>query len=120
LSDFAKSAAGVSTTVDMQPEAGRRLSLSEGIEGLFSSTCNYLDKSSVAQILGRSLRGAATYVRFAPNEAGRYWDGSAGGVRMTEEFQDAMKAWAKKQTDNPPLATAVRRLLKLWLKAEGK
>jgi hypothetical protein len=42
------------------------------------------------------------------------------GVRMTEEFQDKIKAWAKKQEDNPSLAAAVRRLVKLGLKAKGK
>jgi hypothetical protein len=26
------------------------------------------------------------------------------GVRMTEEFQDAIKVWAKKQSDEPPSA----------------
>ena len=43
------------------------------------------------------------------------------GVRMTEDFQDAIKAWAKKQPDTPPLATAIRRLVELGLlKAKGK
>jgi hypothetical protein len=37
------------------------------------------------------------------------------GVRMTEEFQHAIKAWAKKQSDDPPLATAIRRLVELGL-----
>lgn len=40
------------------------------------------------------------------------------GVRMTEEFQNAIKAWAKKQSDDPPLATAIRRLVELGLKAK--
>jgi hypothetical protein len=40
------------------------------------------------------------------------------GVRMTGEFQAAIKAWAKKQSDDPPLATAIRRLVELGLKAK--
>jgi hypothetical protein len=40
------------------------------------------------------------------------------GVRMTEKFQDAIKSWAKKQPDSPPLATAVRRLVELGLKVK--
>ena len=40
------------------------------------------------------------------------------GVRMTEEFQNTIKAWAKKQSDDPPLATAIRRLVELGLKAK--
>jgi hypothetical protein len=36
---------------------------------------------------------------------------------MTEEFQDEIKAWAKKQTDSPALAPAIRRLVELGLKA---
>jgi len=42
------------------------------------------------------------------------------GVRMTDEFQDAIKAWAKKQSDHPPLAAAIRRLVELGLKVKGK
>src|SRR6267378_1328933 len=42
------------------------------------------------------------------------------GVRMTEEFQDAIKAWAKKQSDNPPLAAAIRRLVELGLAGTKK
>ncbi|MCU1253639.1 MAG: hypothetical protein JWQ49_6668 [Edaphobacter sp.] len=37
------------------------------------------------------------------------------GVRMTEELQDEIKAWAKKQEDKPPLAAAIRRLVELGL-----
>ena len=37
------------------------------------------------------------------------------GVRMTEEFQDQIKGWAKKQEDDPPLAEAIRRLVELGL-----
>ena len=40
------------------------------------------------------------------------------GVRMTEEFQDEIRAWAKKQTDSPALAPAIRRLVELGLKAK--
>jgi hypothetical protein len=40
------------------------------------------------------------------------------GVRMTEEFQDVIRAWAKKQPDDPPLAPAIRRLVELGLKAK--
>ena len=39
---------------------------------------------------------------------------------MTEEFQDAIKAWAKKQSDNPPLAAAIRRLVELGLAGTKK
>ncbi|MEH2546671.1 hypothetical protein V1283_003316 [Bradyrhizobium sp. AZCC 2262] len=42
------------------------------------------------------------------------------GVRMTEDFQHAIKAWAKKQPDNPPLATATRRLVELGLTVKTK
>jgi len=34
---------------------------------------------------------------------------------MTEGFQDGIKAWAKKQPDQPALATAIRRLVELGL-----
>jgi hypothetical protein len=40
------------------------------------------------------------------------------GVRMTEDFQDKIKAWAKKQEDNPPLAAAIRRLVEIALKVK--
>jgi hypothetical protein len=40
------------------------------------------------------------------------------GVRMTEEFQAEIKTWSKKQSDDPPLATAIRRLVELGLKAK--
>jgi hypothetical protein len=42
------------------------------------------------------------------------------GVRMTEDFQAEIKAWAKKQEDQPPLAAAIRRLVELGLKAKPK
>jgi hypothetical protein len=42
------------------------------------------------------------------------------GVRMTEELQDQVRAWARKQEDDPPLATAVRHLVEIALKAKGK
>jgi hypothetical protein len=34
---------------------------------------------------------------------------------MSEEFQDDVRAWAKNQPDNPQLAPAIRRLIKLGL-----
>jgi hypothetical protein len=34
---------------------------------------------------------------------------------MTEELQAQIKAWAKKQKDNPPLASAIRRLVEIGL-----
>jgi DNA-binding XRE family transcriptional regulator len=37
------------------------------------------------------------------------------GIRMTQEFQDEIKAWAKKQNDNPSLAAAIRRLVDIGL-----
>jgi hypothetical protein len=40
------------------------------------------------------------------------------GVRMTKEFQAEIKAWAKKQQDDPALATAIRRLVELGLKVK--
>jgi hypothetical protein len=42
------------------------------------------------------------------------------GIRMTEEFQAAIRVWAKKQSDDPPLATAIRRLVELGLKMKTK
>jgi hypothetical protein len=42
------------------------------------------------------------------------------GVRMSEEFQDDIRAWAKKQPDEPPLAPAIRRLVELGLKVKAK
>ena len=42
------------------------------------------------------------------------------GVRMTEEFQAEIKGWSKKQPDHPPLATAIRRLVELGLKAKAR
>jgi hypothetical protein len=41
------------------------------------------------------------------------------GVRMTEEFQTEIKGWSKEQPDHPPLATAIRRLVELGLKAKA-
>jgi len=37
------------------------------------------------------------------------------GVRMPEEFQAEIKAWAKKQQDHPALAPAIRRLVEIGL-----
>jgi hypothetical protein len=37
------------------------------------------------------------------------------GVRMSEELQAEIRAWAGKQDDDPPFATAVRRLVELGL-----
>jgi hypothetical protein len=42
------------------------------------------------------------------------------GVRMTDDLQAEIKAWAKRQEDQPPLAAAIRRLVELGLKAKGK
>ncbi len=42
------------------------------------------------------------------------------GVRMTEEFQAEINAWAKKQEDHPALATAIRRLVELGLKVKTR
>jgi hypothetical protein len=39
------------------------------------------------------------------------------GVRMPEEFQAEIKAWAKKQQDHPALAPAIRRLVEIGLDA---
>ena len=39
------------------------------------------------------------------------------GVRMTEEFQAEIVAWARMQPDVPALATAIRRLVKIGLEA---
>jgi hypothetical protein len=40
------------------------------------------------------------------------------GVRMTEDLQGQIKAWAKRQDDDPPLATAIRRLVEAALRAK--
>jgi hypothetical protein len=40
------------------------------------------------------------------------------GVRMTPAFQNEIKRWAAKQSDEPPLAEAVRRLVEIGLKAK--
>lgn len=40
------------------------------------------------------------------------------GVRMHESFQDQIRAWATKQSDKPPFAIAVRRLVEFGLKAQ--
>jgi hypothetical protein len=42
------------------------------------------------------------------------------GVRMTEEFQAEIKGWAKKQSDHPALAVAIRRLVELGLTVKAK
>jgi hypothetical protein len=42
------------------------------------------------------------------------------GVRMTEEFQSEIKAWARKQPDHPALAAAIRRLVELGLTVKTK
>jgi hypothetical protein len=59
-----------------------------------------------------------------PKRRGRPATGNAPmvGVRMTEDFQAEIKTWAKKQSDDPALATAIRRLVELGLsvKAKGK
>jgi len=41
------------------------------------------------------------------------------GVRMSEDLQSEIREWAGKQDDEPPLATAIRRLVELGLK-KGK
>jgi hypothetical protein len=38
---------------------------------------------------------------------------------MTEDFQATIKVWAEKQSDQPALATAIRRLVELGL-SNGK
>jgi|HubBroStandDraft_2_1064218.scaffolds.fasta_scaffold2658198_1 hypothetical protein len=40
------------------------------------------------------------------------------GVRMSEGFQGEIRAWAKRQPDNPPLAPAIRRLVEIGLRAK--
>jgi hypothetical protein len=37
---------------------------------------------------------------------------------MPEDFQGKIRAWATKQDDKPALATAIRRLVELGLKAK--
>jgi hypothetical protein len=37
------------------------------------------------------------------------------GVRMPEDFQNLIRAWAAKQSDKPPLAAAIRRLVEIGL-----
>jgi hypothetical protein len=55
-----------------------------------------------------------------PKKRGRPATGNAPlvGVRMTEDFQAEIKTWAKKQSDDPALATAIRRLVELGLKSK--
>jgi hypothetical protein len=40
------------------------------------------------------------------------------GIRMHESFQDQIRAWAVKQSDKPPFAIAIRRLVEFGLKAQ--
>ena len=42
------------------------------------------------------------------------------GVRMTEDFQASIRAWAKKQPDEPALAPAIRRLIDIGLTVKQK
>jgi hypothetical protein len=55
-----------------------------------------------------------------PNKRGRPATGNAPlvGVRMTETLQAEIKEWGKKQSDSPALATAIRRLVEIGLKAK--
>jgi hypothetical protein len=39
------------------------------------------------------------------------------GVRMSDDLQEQIRKWAANQDDHPPLATAVRRLVEIGLKA---
>jgi hypothetical protein len=60
----------------------------------------------------------ATSIRDNPKKKrGRPATGKAPlvGVRITEEFQASIKAWAKKEPDQPALAPAIRRLIELGL-----
>ena len=41
------------------------------------------------------------------------------GVQMTEEFQAGIRAWSKKQPDDQALASAIRRLVEIGLKAKA-
>jgi len=41
------------------------------------------------------------------------------GVRMSNDLQDQVRGWAEEH-DDLPLATAIRRLVELGLKAKGK
>jgi hypothetical protein len=40
------------------------------------------------------------------------------GVRMSNAFQDNVRAWAKKQPDKPSLAPAIRRLVEVGLRVK--
>jgi hypothetical protein len=42
------------------------------------------------------------------------------GVRMSEDLQEEIRAWAEKQDDDPPLATSIRRLVEIGLKSKGR
>jgi hypothetical protein len=42
------------------------------------------------------------------------------GVRMPEEFQDMIRTWAANQSDKPPLAAAIRRLVEFGLSVKTK
>jgi hypothetical protein len=52
-----------------------------------------------------------------PKKRGRPATGKAPmvGVRMAEDFQASIKAWAVRQSDKPALAEAIRRLVELGL-----
>jgi hypothetical protein len=41
------------------------------------------------------------------------------GVRMTLEFQEPIRAWAKAQEDCPSMAEAIRRLVKIGLRVNA-
>jgi hypothetical protein len=61
-------------------------------------------------------------IKDIPKKRGRPATGNAPmvGVRMTDDFQAEIKAWSKNQPDHPALATAIRRLVEIGLKAKGK
>jgi hypothetical protein len=56
-------------SAEVHLEADRKRNLLGGIGGLISSMCTYLDKSSVAQFLDRSLKGRPHFPSAEDNSA---------------------------------------------------
>jgi hypothetical protein len=59
-------------------------------------------------------------IRDNPKKRGRPATGKDPmvGVRMSEDLQEEIRGWAGRQEDDPPLATAVRRLVEIGLRAK--
>jgi hypothetical protein len=42
------------------------------------------------------------------------------GVRMSDDLQEQIRKWSAKQDDDPPLATAIGRLVEIGLRSNRK